>query len=168
MRAIVITGAGGPEVLTVREVARPEHGPEEILVRVRASALNRADLLQRQGKYPAPPGWPADIPGLEFAGEVERCGERAGMWQMGARVFGLVGGGAQAEFLTIHERAVAAIPENLSRPEAGAVPEAFITAHDALFTQAGLRPGERVLIPAAGSGVGLAAAQLVRAIGAEA
>lgn len=167
MRAVMIAGAGGPEVLTVREVARPEPGPEEILVHVHASALNRADLLQRQGKYPAPPGWPADTPGLEFAGEVEACGERARMWQRGARVFGLVGGGAQAEFLVIHERAVAEIPANLSWAEAAAVPEAFITAHDALFTQAALRPGERVLIPAVGSGVGLAAAQLIRAVGAQ-
>lgn len=168
MRAVVITGVGGPEVLNMREVPRPEPGPEDILVRVHASGLNRADLLQRQGKYPAPPGWPTDIPGLEFAGEVEACGTRAGSWQKGQRVFGLVGGGAHAGFVGIHERAVAAIPDNLSWSEAAAIPEAFITAHDALFTQANLRPGERVFIPAAGSGVGLASAQLVRAIGAEA
>lgn len=154
-------------MLEVRDAAEPQPGPEEILVRVHASALNRADLLQREGKYPAPPGWPADIPGLEFAGEVAACGGRARKWQVGQRVFGLVGGGAHAEFVTIHERAVAGIPANLSWSQAAAVPEAFITAHDALWVQANLRPGERVLIPAVGSGVGLAAVQLARAIGAE-
>lgn len=168
MRAVVIRGAGGPEVLNIAEVPRPEPGPEDVLVRVYASALNRADLLQRQGKYPAPPGWPSDIPGLEFAGEVAACGPRARAWKKGQRVFGLVGGGAHAEFVAIHEHAVAAIPDKLSWNQAAAVPEAFITAHDALFVQAALRPGERVLIPAAGSGVGLAAAQLARAIGAQA
>src|SRR5437660_11181622 len=105
MLAVTISGPGGPEVLEIREVPRPEPGPEEVLVRVHASALNRADLLQREGKYPAPPGWPADIPGLEFAGEVEACGERARMRQEGARVFGLVASGAAAVFLTIHDRA---------------------------------------------------------------
>ncbi len=166
MRAVVITHAGGPEVLVVRDAARPIPGPDEILVRICASALNRADLLQRQGKYPAPAGWPADIPGLEFAGEVAECGSRARMWRTGQRVLGLVGGGAHAEFLVIHERAVAEVPEKLSWSEAAAVPEAFITAHDAMIAQAELRSGERVLIPAVGSGVGLAAAQLAQAIGA--
>lgn len=168
MKAVVITAPGGPEVLEICDVATPSPGPEEILVRVYASGLNRADLLQRQGRYPAPAGWPRDIPGLEFAGTVEKCGDRAHMWRAGQRVFGLVGGGAHAEFIVTHERAVAAIPEKLNWSEAAAVPEVFITAHDALFTQANLRSGGRVLISAVGSGVGLAAVQLVRAAGAEA
>ncbi|MBV8206841.1 MAG: NAD(P)H-quinone oxidoreductase [Acidobacteria bacterium] len=167
MLAAVITRSGGPEVIEIREVPRPTPGPGEILVRVHASALNRADLLQREGRYPAPSGWPADIPGLEFAGSVEACGNRAWMWQPGQRVIGLVGGGAHAEFLAIHERAVAEIPQPLDWSEAAAIPEAFITAHDALFVQAGLRPAERLFVPAVGSGVGLAAVQLARAAGAE-
>lgn len=166
MRAVVITRPGGPEVLAVRDVPDPQIGPDEVLVRVHAAGLNRADLLQRQGKYPAPPGVPADIPGLEFAGEIAKVGERVRQWKPGQRVFGLLGGGGYAEYCVTHERAVAEIPENLSWTEAAAVPEAFITAHDAMIVQAGLRSGENVLIHAAASGVGLAAGQLARAIGA--
>ena len=166
MRAAIITRPGGPEVLEVRDVARPEPGTGEVLVRIRASALNRADLLQREGRYPAPPGWPADIPGMEIAGEVAACGPAASLWKVGDRVFGIVGGGGNAQFIVTHERTLAAIPENLDWREAAAVPEAFITAHDALVTQAEVRPSERVLIHAVGSGVGLAAVQLARAAGA--
>jgi putative PIG3 family NAD(P)H quinone oxidoreductase len=166
MKAAIITRAGGPEVLEVRDVPQPKPAADQVLVRVRASALNRADLLQRQGRYPAPPGFPPDIPGLEFAGEVAECGPEAKLWKPGARVFGLTGGGAHAEYVVVHERTLAEVPANLGWPEAGAVPEVFITAHDALWMQAALRPGERVLINAVGSGVGLAATQLVRAIGA--
>ena len=166
MRAAIITRPGGPEVLEVRDVARPEPGTGEVLVRVRASALNRADLLQREGRYPAPPGWPADIPGMEIAGEVAACGPAASLWKVGDRVFGIVGGGGNAQFIVTHERTLAAIPENLDWREAAAVPEAFITAHDALVTQAEVRSSERVLIHAVGSGVGLAALQLARAAGA--
>ena len=166
MRAAVITRPGGPEVLEVRDVARPEPGTGEVLVRIRASALNRADLLQREGRYPAPPGWPADIPGMEIAGEVAACGPAASLWKVGDRVFGIVGGGGNAQFIVTHERTLAAIPENLDWREAAAVPEAFITAHDALVTQAEVRSSERVLIHAVGSGVGLAALQLARAAGA--
>jgi putative PIG3 family NAD(P)H quinone oxidoreductase len=166
MRAVVITGAGGPEVLEVREVERPRAGSGEVLVRVRASALNRADLMQREGRYPAPPGAPADIPGLEVAGEVEEVGRGAMLWKPGDRVFGIVGGGAHAEYVVVHERVLAAIPARLSWTDAGAVPEAFITAHDALVTQADVRPSETVLIHAVGSGVGLAAVQLARSAGA--
>lgn len=134
-------------------------------MRVRASALNRADLLQRTGRYPAPPGAPADIPGLEIAGEVAEVGQSAARWAAGERVFGIVGGGGHAEFATLHEDELARIPDGMSWVDAAAVPEAFITAHDALVTQAAMRAGERVLVHAAGSGVGLAAIQLARALG---
>lgn len=166
MRAAVITRPGGPEVLELRDVEPPDAGTGEVLVRIRASALNRADLLQREGRYPAPPGWPADIPGMEIAGEVAARGLRTSLWKEGDRVFGIVGGGGNAEFIVTHERTLAAIPSNLSWTEAAAVPEAFITAHDALVTQAEVRPSERVLIHAIGSGVGLAAMQLASAAGA--
>ncbi len=166
MRAVVITRPGGPEVLAVREVPRPVPGAGEVLVRVHAAGLNRADLLQREGRYPAPAGAPAEIPGLEFAGEVAALGPGVRSWTPGARVFGITGGGAYAEYLVAHERMLVAIPETLDWIAAAAAPEAFITAHDALVTQARLRPSERVLIHAVGSGVGLAAVQLVRAVGA--
>jgi NADPH2:quinone reductase len=164
MQAVWISSFGGPEVLEIREVGRPGIQDDHVLVRVRASSLNRADLLQRQGKYPPPPGFPPEIPGMEFAGEVAEVGASVRQWQPGQRVFGLIGGGAHAEYLVTYERLLAEIPANLSFEEAAAVPEVFITAHDALWTQAGLRPGETVLIHAVGSGVGLAAVQLCRAI----
>jgi putative PIG3 family NAD(P)H quinone oxidoreductase len=167
MRAIRIVAHGGVEGLEVGEVERPEATGDRVLVRVRAAALNRADLLQRRGMYPAPHGVPADIPGLEFAGEVEAAGAYARMWHAGARVFGITGGGAQAEYVVVPESTLAAVPGNLSWEEAAAVPEAFITAHDALFTQGGLAMGERILVHAAGSGVGLAAIQLAHAAGAQ-
>ncbi len=154
MKAAWITSFGGPEVLEVREVDRPHLDSAQVLVRVRASALNRADLLQRQGKYPPPPGYPVEIPGMEFAGEVAQVGTAVRKWKPGQRVFGLVGGAAQAEFIATHEDLLAEIPQNLSWTEAAAIPEAFITAHDALWTQAQLRPSETVLVNAVGSGVG--------------
>jgi len=166
MRAAIITRPGGPDVLEVRDVPRPTPAVEQVLVRVRASALNRADLAQRLGRYPAPPGSPADIPGMEFAGEVVATGDNVQLWRDGDRVFGIIGGGGNAEYVVIHERMLARIPDNLGWHEAAAVPEVFITAHDALFTQAGVRPSERVLIHAVGSGVGLAAVQLARAASA--
>jgi putative PIG3 family NAD(P)H quinone oxidoreductase len=166
MRAARITRPGGPEVLELSDVERPEPGTGEVLVRVCASALNRADLLQREGRYPAPVGWPQDIPGMEIAGEVVRSGPRASLWREGSRVFGIVGGGANAEYIVTNERTLAEIPANLSWSEAAAVPEAFITAHDALVTQADVRPSDHVLIHAIGSGVGLAALQLARVAGA--
>jgi len=166
MRAAIITRPGGPEVLEIREIARPTPGVEQVLVRVRASALNRADISQRLGRYPAPPGSPSDIPGMEFAGEVAACGANAQLWREGDRVFGITGGGGNAEYVVVHERMLARVPDNLSWHEAGAVPEVFITAHDALLTQAGVRPSERVLIHAVGSGVGLAAVQLARVVSA--
>jgi NADPH2:quinone reductase len=166
MKAVVITAPGGPEVLELCDVPRPSPSYAQVLVRVRATALNRADILQRQGRYPPPPDAPADIPGMEFAGEVAEIGAGVARWKVGQRVFGIVGGGAYAEYLVTHERLLAEIPESLSYVEAAAVPEAFITAHDALVTQASLRTSETVLIHAVASGVGLAAVQLTRASGA--
>ena len=166
MRGVVITQAGGPEFLALRDMDRPRPGPGEVLVRVQASGLNRADILQREGRYPPPPGAPPDVPGIEFAGEVVEQGSGATRWPVGARVFGIAGGGAHAEFIVASQDAVAPVPENLSWIEAAAVPEAFITAHDAMVTQAGVAAGETVLIHAVASGVGLAGVQLARAWGA--
>ncbi|HEX8690961.1 MAG TPA: NAD(P)H-quinone oxidoreductase [Longimicrobium sp.] len=166
MKAIVIARPGGPEVLVQEEREVPQPGPGEVRVRVHASALNRADLLQRRGAYPAPPGAPADVPGLEYAGEVDAVGEGAGLWAVGNRVMGIVGGGGHAEFVVVHEREAIRVPQNLSWEEAAAVPEAFLTAYDALFRQLDLKMGERLLIHAVGSGVGTAAVQLARAAGA--
>jgi putative PIG3 family NAD(P)H quinone oxidoreductase len=166
MRAVVITGVGGSEVLEVRDVDRPEPQDAQVRIRVRACGLNRADLLQTRGLYPAPPGVPADIPGLEFAGEVDALGPGVtGPLEVGDRVFGIVAGGAQAEYLVTHERMVVPMPANLDFVHAAAVPEAFLTAHDALVTQGRLGPGERVLIHAAGSGVGTAAVQIAHTMG---
>ena len=165
MQAAVISRPGGPEVLEIRTIPRPTPGAGEVLVRVRASALNRADVLQRKGHYPPPPGAPADIPGLEFAGEVAELGPGASRWRAGQRVFGLTAGGGHAQYIVAHQQTVAEIPPNLSWVQAAAIPEAFITAQDAL-AQAGLRPGDAVLIHAVGSGVGLAAVQLVRSLDA--
>jgi len=164
MKAVVITRFGGPEVLEIQNVPAPQPGPDEVLVRVHGSALNRADLLQRLGRYAAPPGTAENIPGLEFAGEVAELGANTRGWRKGDRVMGIIGGGAHAEFVTAHQDALAAVPPNLEWSAAGGVPEVFITAHDAL-QQAGFKAGESVLIHAVGSGVGLAATQLVRALG---
>jgi len=166
MRAIVYTAAGGPEVIAINEVPAPTAGQSQIRVRVRAAGLNRADIYQRRGGYPAPPGWPADIPGLEYAGEVESLGPAVTRWRTGDRVMGLVGGGAQAELLVVRESEVLRIPAGLSFTEAAAIPEAFYTAYDALVTRGRLKPGERVLIHAVGSGVGTAAAQIAKHLGA--
>lgn len=166
MHAIVIGRPGGPEVLERRQVETPEPGPGQIRVKVQAAGVNRADLLQRRGHYPAPPGWPEEIPGLEYAGMVDRVGSAVHDWQPGDRVMGLVGGGGYAEYVVVHEREAIAMPAALSFVEAAAVPEVFITAHDALFTRLGLRPGETLLIHAVGSGVGTAALQIAKATGA--
>lgn len=167
MRAVTIVTHGGVDGLEVREVERPAAPTaDRVLVRVHAAGLNRADVLQRMGHYPAPPGAVQDIPGLEFAGEVEQVGPEARAWKPGQRVFGITAGGAQAEYVVVPENTLVEIPNNLDWAEAAAVPEVFITAHDALFTQAGLEMGERVLVHAAGSGVGTAAIQLARAAGA--
>lgn len=161
MRAAVITRSGGPEVLEIRDVPRPRPGRHEVLVRVLASALNRADLLQRAGHYPAPPGAPVEIPGLEFAGEVVEAGEAAQRWQKGAKVMSICGGGGHAEYVCAHEDTLVSVPAGLDMLAAGAVPEVFFTAHDAL-RQAGVREGEYVLIHAVASGVGLASVQLAK------
>jgi putative PIG3 family NAD(P)H quinone oxidoreductase len=167
LKAITIVSFGGVEGLEVRDV--PDAPPatlDRVRVRVRASGLNRADILQRLGRYPAPPGYPQDIPGIEFAGEVSEVGDDVRMWKVGDRVFGIIGGGGQAQYVTVPENHLSPIPANLDWAEAAAVPEVFMTAHDALFIQCGLTIGETVLIHAAGSGVGTAAIQLVRAAGA--
>jgi len=165
MRAVIYSGAGGPEVITIGEVPRPEVRPEHIRVRVHAAGLNRADLIQRRGQYAAPPGWPADIPGLEYAGEVEAV-RGATRWKVGDRVMGLVGGGALAELVAVHEDEVLRMPAGCSYEEAAAIPEVFLTAYDALVTRGRLAAGERVLIHAVGSGVGTAAAQIAHHLGA--
>jgi NADPH2:quinone reductase len=166
MKAIVITGTGGPEVLEIAQRPLPEPEGNQLRIRVRACGLNRADLMQCRGLYPAPPGAPADIPGLEFAGEVDALGpDVVGTAKQGDRVFGIVAGGGQAEFVLTHERLAVPIPSDFGFVEAAAVPEAFLTAHDALLTQGRLAPGERVLVHAAGSGVGTAAVQLAHAMG---
>jgi len=160
MIAVTFLGAGGPEVMSVGERPDPVPLPSEVLVRATHAGLNPADVVQRAGNYPAPPGSPADIPGLEVAGTVIACGEAVTTWRAGDRVFGLVGGGGLADMVTVHERHVARIPDDLTDREAAAVPEAFITAHDALFTRAGLALGETLLVNGASGGVGTAAVQL--------
>ncbi|HEY2744971.1 MAG TPA: NAD(P)H-quinone oxidoreductase, partial [Polyangia bacterium] len=166
MRAIVIDAPGGPEVLQWRQVPSPEPERGEVRVRVRATAVNRADLLQRMGLYPAPADAPQQIPGLEYAGEIDAVGAGVSAWKPGDRVFGLVGGGAYAEELVTHADCVARMPDALSFTDAAAIPEVFITAWDAMVAQAGLGAGETVLINAVGSGVGTAAVQIARALSA--
>jgi putative PIG3 family NAD(P)H quinone oxidoreductase len=165
MRAIVIRAPGGPDVLELRELAEPEVPYGHVRVRVTAAGVNRADLLQRAGVYPAPPGVPRDIPGLEYAGTIDALGPGTTRLAVGDRVFGLVAGGAYAEKLVAHEREVVAIPAGLGDLDAAAAPEAFVTAYDALLVRARLVPGERVLVHAAGSGVGTAAIQVARSLG---
>lgn len=166
MKAIVITRPGGPEVLEERDEPRPIAGVGQICVRVRASALNRADLLQRRGRYPPPAGSATTVPGLEYAGEVVDIGPEVQLWAPGDRVMGIVGGGAHAELVRVHEREAIPVPENLGWEDAAAIPEAFLTAHDALTLQLRVRAGEKVLIHAVASGVGTAAVQLARLAGA--
>ena len=166
MRAAVVTRPGGPEVLLVREVPDPEPGPDEVLVAVKASALNRADLIQRAGNYPASPDAPADIPGLEMAGVVALVGPRVRGIAPGDRVMALLGGGGYAERVVVNQAMLMAIPDGMSFQEAASIPEVFITVYDALFDRCELRMGERVMIHAAGSGIGIAAIQLAKESGA--
>jgi len=166
MKAIVVSRFGGPEVLELGDREAPPPGRGEVRVRVRAAGVNRADLLQRAGHYPAPADAPPDIPGLEFAGELEAVGEGVTDAAPGDRVLGLCGGGAYAEAITVPARTVARLPDALTFTDGAAIPEAFITAWDALVEQAHLGAGETVLIHAVGSGVGTAAVQVARAVGA--
>ncbi|HKX84079.1 MAG TPA: NAD(P)H-quinone oxidoreductase [Pyrinomonadaceae bacterium] len=166
MKAVYIKEFGGSDNLEIREVSDPPKPTgAQVLVRIKATGLNRADLIQRRGFYPPPAGYSPNIPGLEFAGEVFETGE-TNAFKTGDRVFGITGGEAQAELLTIDQSLLASIPDNLSFEEAAAIPEVFITAHDAIFTQCELKQGESLLIHAVGSGVGLAALQIAKAKGA--
>jgi NADPH2:quinone reductase len=166
VKAIVIPEYGAPEVLSLRDIPEPSPGPEDLVVRVRATALNRADILQRRGLYPQPGPKPEfEIPGLEFAGEVVATGARVVSFAVGDRVMGLLSGGGYCEKVVVHERLASRIPDSLSFEDAAAIPEAFITAHDALL-QCSLVAGETVLVHAAGSGVGTAAIQVAKAMGA--
>ncbi len=165
MRAARYRGTGGTEVIGFDDVPMPVPGPREILVQVRASGLNRADILQRLGRYPAPAGWPDDIPGMEYAGVVEQAGLEVQRWSRGDRVMGLVGGGAHARYVAVHEAEALPIPEHLDDAAAAAIPEAFLTGWDALIRRARLSRGERVLLHAVASGVGTATVQLCRLLG---
>ena len=166
MKAVTFTGAGGNEVVALQERADPVPGTDEVLVAARFAGVNWSDVMQRQGFYPPPPGAPADIPGLEVAGVVAATGPGVRAWKPGDRVFGLVGGGGLADRVVVHERHVAAVPGNLADDVAAAVPEAYITAHDALFTQCGLQMGETLLVNGANGAVGSAGARLGLAAGA--
>jgi NADPH:quinone reductase len=166
MKAIVITKPGGPEVLQLQDVEDPEPQRGEVRVRVHAVALNQADILQRMGKYKGPDDVPSHIPGIEYAGTIDKLGKDVYGFAIGDRVFGLVGGGSYAEYVVVHHRTLVHIPSKLNFTEAAAIPEAFITAYDAMVLQAGLSAGEYVLINAFASGVGSAAIQIANAIGA--
>jgi NADPH2:quinone reductase len=165
MRAVVLESYGGPEVLVVRDVPPPSPGPDEVVVEVVSTALNRADLLQRMGFYPGP-AMVHEIPGMEVAGRVVAMGERATRWSIGDAVMGIVGGGSYAERIAVHERQLVPVPAAVPLADAGAIPEVFITAWDALVLQGGLTAGDVALVHAGASGVGTAAIQLCRALGA--
>lgn len=165
MKALRIV-SGDPPQLAIADLPEPKPGPGEVLVRISASGVNRADLLQRRGLYP-PPDAPADVPGLEFAGAVAALGSGVTAVALHQRVFGLCSGGAHAQYIVSSQDLLMPVPEHVSEVEAGAIPEAYVTAHDALVTQAGMRRGERVLVHAIGSGVGIAALQIARMWGCE-
>lgn len=173
MRAVVLDSHGGPEVLQLREVPDPEPGPDEVVVQVVATALNRADLLERRGFYPGPgyrpagPGGPSfAIPGLEVAGRVVAQGARVTSWELGDAVMGIVAGGGYAELIAVHERQLLPVPASIPLADAAAIPEVWITAHDALVSQGGLTSGRAALVHAGASGVGTASIQIARAMGA--
>jgi putative PIG3 family NAD(P)H quinone oxidoreductase len=165
MRAVVLDHYGEPDVLTVRDIPDPVPGPDEILVDITTTALNRADLLQRRGLYPGPK-MEHEVPGMEFAGRVARTGDDVGDWSIGDAVMGIVGGGAYAERLAVHERQALPVPTTVGLSDAAAVPEVFLTAFDALVVQGGLTSGRWALVHAGASGVGTAAIQIAKAIGA--
>ena len=167
MKAVVLRSYGGPEVLTFENVPDPEPGPDEVLVAVRATALNRADILQRMGAYPDPRrGLGLEIPGLEFAGTVRAVGRRVTQWKVDDQVMAIDAGGAYAELVCTHERQLMPVPSNVSLADAAAIPEVFLTAWDALVLQGGLTSGRWALVHAGASGVGTAAIQIAKAIGA--
>jgi putative PIG3 family NAD(P)H quinone oxidoreductase len=163
-KAIRIREPGGPEVLGVGEIDLPEPGPSQVLVEVAAAGLNRADCLQRRGFYPAPPGVPADVPGLEFAGVIESVGDAVSAWKPGDRVMGIVGGGSMATRVLTESAELMPVPNELSLEEAAAVPEVFLTAYDAIVLQGNLQAGQSVLLHAVASGVGTAGIQLASVI----
>jgi putative PIG3 family NAD(P)H quinone oxidoreductase len=165
-RAVRIREPGGPEVLELVDVEVRAPGPGEVLVEVAAAGLNRADVLQRRGRYPAPPGAPADIPGLEYSGHIIKVGEGVDGARVGERVMGIVGGGGMSTHLVVHGRETIPVPANVELVDAAAIPEVFVTSWDALFLQAGLGLGETALVHAVGSGIGTAALQLANAAGA--
>ena len=167
MRAVTFTGAGGDEVVAVVERPDPVPVADEVLVAARFAGVNWADVSQRQGHYPPPPGAPRDIPGLEVAGVVTAMGDAVRAWHVGDRVFGLVGGGGLADRVVVHERHVTAVPASLADDVAAVVPEAYITAHDAVFTQCGLEMGETLLVNGANGAVGSAGVRLGLATGAQ-
>ncbi len=167
MRAVVLTDHGDPDVLTLTDIPTPEPGPEEVLVAVRATALNRADLLQRKGFYPEPgPPKEHEVPGMELAGTVAAVGARTSAWEVGDEVMGIVSGGGYAERIAVHERQLLPVPPEVGLADAAAIPEVWITAFDALVLQGGLTSGATALVHAGGSGVGSAAIQLAKALGA--
>jgi NADPH:quinone reductase len=166
VKAVTFKGTGGNEVVSLAERPDPVPASDEIVVAARFAGVNWADIAQRQGAYPPPPGAPQDIPGLEVAGVVVAVGERVRAWRAGDRVFGLVGGGGLADRVAVHERHVTAIPDSLADDVAAAVPEAYITAHDAVFTQAGLKLGEVLVVNGANGAVGSAGVRLGLASGA--
>jgi len=166
MKAIRIREPGGPEVLEIGDAPTPRPGADDVLVRVRVAGINRADVLQRMGRYPAPPGSPPDIPGLEFAGEVVEVGENVSVWKTSDRVMGILGGGGYAEYTAVPAAQLLRAPKEMSWLEAGAIPEVFLTAADALFERGRLLAGETVVVHTAGGGVGTAALQLAREAGA--
>jgi NADPH:quinone reductase len=167
VKAVVLTGAGGNEVVKVMQRGDPAVADDEVLVDVAVAGLNPADLQQREGRYPAPAGVVPDVPGLEVAGSVVEVGAAVTRWSPGDRVFGLVAGGGLASRVSVHERSVTRVPERLEDREAAAIPEVFITAHDALTTQGAMRAGETVLVQGASGAVGCAALQIARGLGAE-
>uniref|UniRef100_A0A2R5LKY1 Putative zinc-binding oxidoreductase n=2 Tax=Ornithodoros turicata TaxID=34597 RepID=A0A2R5LKY1_9ACAR len=166
MRAVEYVSGGGPEQMHISPVKKPVLKEKEILIRVHTTSINRADLMQRKGMYPPPPG-ASEILGLEAAGLVEKCGEGCSRWMEGDRVMALLSGGGYAEFVTVHEDHVMEIPESMTFEDAGGIPEAWLTAYQLLYKVADVKAGQKVLIHAGGSGVGLAVVQLARLAGAE-
>jgi len=166
MRAVVLRSHGGPESLTIEDVPEPVGGPEDVLVRIRATALNRADLLQVMGMYPNPRPAAFEIPGLEFSGTVESIGERVTMWKPGDEVMAIEAGGAYAEMIATHERQLMKVPAAVGVADGAAIPEVFLTAWDALVLQGGLTSGRWALVHAGASGVGTAGIQIAKSIGA--